>query len=621
MVFGFENGPEVFIHDSWAEFKKYINGTYATLAFQFSETSTFYKIITEPFVLNSQVYDLEKNGGADQVDFDTNFKNLSFRKPGSFQLNQTSGQAANGSPVSGNPILVAGSDGTNVRTVSTDTSGKLNSNISSWIGSTSPTVGQKAMASSLPVAISSDQSSIPVSGTVTANIGTSGSLALDATLTSGNQKAIVRGGAKGSTTAADVTSTSEGTNNQALDVQIWHGGSSKDPTQIRSLTGADIVTSNQGAAAPLASRWPVIVTDGTNTAPTMDAVGRSGFQKITDGTNTATVKAASTAAIATDQALVVAISPNNSFTIAGNKSNNGGAPGSNNMGVLPVVANASAPSFTEGNQVALSSSLNGSLRTDNTAWLGSTAPTVGQKTMTNSLPVVISSDQSTINAQVTGNVLAGSAISGNPVQVAGSDGTNVRRILTDSTGALVLSTTANLNVTTGYNQNFSAIATNIATAALGNKSMLSIVNTSATDIIRIKKIKIVNAQTTAITGVFSTFEMRRITGHSLGAAVSIEQMDLNDAIPAGVSIQTGATVVGESVKLINRYIFTTEEVKTSGTAGFEAFEIALQRFSSAYEAINGSTPLSLRQNQGITVKCITATATGVFDIYVEFTKE
>lgn len=49
------------------------------------------------------------------------------------------------------------------------------------------------------------------------------------------------------------------------------------------------VTANQGTAATTANAWPT---------------------KITDGTNTAAVKAASTAAIATDPSLVVALSPN-----------------------------------------------------------------------------------------------------------------------------------------------------------------------------------------------------------------------------------------------------------------------------------------------------------------------
>lgn len=54
-----------------------------------------------------------------------------------------------------------------------------------------------------------------------------------------------------------------------------------------------------------------IITDGTNKMPTMDAVARPGFQKITDGVTVAAVKAASTAAVAADPAVVVALSPNN----------------------------------------------------------------------------------------------------------------------------------------------------------------------------------------------------------------------------------------------------------------------------------------------------------------------
>ena len=74
------------------------------------------------------------------------------------------------------------------------------------------------------------------------------------------------------------------------------------------------VEANQGAKNSSASNaWYVQVTDGTNFLPTMDIASRAGFQKITDGTNTATIKAASTAAVAADTSLVVAISPNSNI--------------------------------------------------------------------------------------------------------------------------------------------------------------------------------------------------------------------------------------------------------------------------------------------------------------------
>lgn len=59
--------------------------------------------------------------------------------------------------------------------------------------------------------------SITVDGSVTANIGTTGGLALDTTLTGGTQKAIARGGAKGTTISADITSTASGADHQAID--------------------------------------------------------------------------------------------------------------------------------------------------------------------------------------------------------------------------------------------------------------------------------------------------------------------------------------------------------------------------------------------------------------------
>ena len=49
-------------------------------------------------------------------------------------------------------------------------------------------------------------------------------------------------------------------------------------------------------------------------------------------------------------------------TVSGDKSNNTAAPTNDNIGVLPAVANASAPSYTEGRQVLLSTDLSGALR-------------------------------------------------------------------------------------------------------------------------------------------------------------------------------------------------------------------------------------------------------------------
>lgn len=59
---------------------------------------------------------------------------------------------------------------------------------------------------------------------------------------------------------------------------------------------------------------------------------------------------------------------------------------------------------------------------------------LGQTTMSASLPVTLSSDQS--NVPVAGPAAAGAAVSGNPVVVGGTDGTNARRLLVDASGNL-----------------------------------------------------------------------------------------------------------------------------------------------------------------------------------------
>lgn len=81
---------------------------------------------------------------------------------------------------------------------------------------------------------------------------------------------------------------------------------------VSQSTAANLnATVAQGAGSGSAATfWYTRVTDGTNTQPTMDVAARSGFQRITDGTNTVAVKAASTAAVATDPAAVVALSSN-----------------------------------------------------------------------------------------------------------------------------------------------------------------------------------------------------------------------------------------------------------------------------------------------------------------------
>lgn len=62
-------------------------------------------------------------------------------------------------------------------------------------------------------------------------------------------------------------------------------------------------------------------------------------------------------------------------TVTGTLTNNNAAPAATNIGALVGLANASAPTFTEGNQVLLSTDLSGNLRTIGTSTVSYATPT------------------------------------------------------------------------------------------------------------------------------------------------------------------------------------------------------------------------------------------------------
>ena len=212
------------------------------------------------------------------------------------------GAAANGAAVAGNPVLIGGSDGTNARTIRTATDGTVR---------VDPT-GTTTQPISGTVTANAGSGTFTVSGTVTANVGTTGGLALDTTLA---KLTIAQSTALGSNTQALVggsvtTAAPSYTNGNINPLSLTTAGALRIDGSGVTQPISGTVTSNQGTAAALSGAWPVKVTDGTNTQPTGDVASRAIFHKNTDGTNTAAVKAASTAAAAADPSLVVALSPN-----------------------------------------------------------------------------------------------------------------------------------------------------------------------------------------------------------------------------------------------------------------------------------------------------------------------
>jgi hypothetical protein len=115
-----------------------------------------------------------------------------------------------------------------------------------------------------------------------------------------------------------------------------------------------------GAAGSFSAKLRAISRDiGSLVTGTVLAAGSAliGIVKIGDGTNTATVKAASTAALATDTALVVAISPNSAGSVA-----QGSATSGQTGALIQGAVTTAAPAYTTAQTSPLSLDAAGNLR-------------------------------------------------------------------------------------------------------------------------------------------------------------------------------------------------------------------------------------------------------------------
>jgi hypothetical protein len=175
-------------------------------------------------------------------------------------------------------------------TVTTTPPSNASTNVTQWAGTAIDTNSGNKSLGTLRVVIATDQptltSALAVSGTVTVNAGTG---------TFNNQQSNIT--ADYDTGAGTQNLTMFGVALPASGGAVA-GGTATNPFRI-DPTG----TTTQ----------PVSGTVAVSNSFALDATLTGGTQKtkVTDGTNTAAVKAASTAAAATDPALVVAISPNN----------------------------------------------------------------------------------------------------------------------------------------------------------------------------------------------------------------------------------------------------------------------------------------------------------------------
>lgn len=149
-----------------------------------------------------------------------------------------------------------------------------------------------------------------------------------------------------------------------------------------------VLASNQSAIPVTQSTSPWVVSLTSTTITGTVAVTQSTSPWVISGTVTANIGTTNGLALDTTVAKLTL------------------AQGSTTSGETgPLIQGAvttSAPAYTTGQTDPLSLDTTGNLRTQMASWIGSTAPTVGQKTMANSIPVTLASDQTPINVQIGG---------------------------------------------------------------------------------------------------------------------------------------------------------------------------------------------------------------------------
>jgi len=347
------------------------------------------------------------------------------------------------------------------------------------------TLGQKTMANSTPVVISSDQSAITitgsttVSGTVTSNQGTAAALA--------NAWPIL---ISDGTNTNPLTNAAPIGNEQALVVRNIPSGTQTISGAV-TATVSGTVTANQGTSASLSNPWPVQLSNGTNT-PIITNTTPGG----------------------SDQALVVRNIPSGTQAIS--------------AASLPLPTGAAT-------DTTLSARLAESTFT-------ARINTLGQKTMANSTPVVFASDQTVIPVSDNGGSLTidNSALS----VVGGGTETGALRVTiannstgvvsVDDNGSSLTIDNAALSVVGGGTQ-ATALRVTIASDSTGvvsiddNGGSLTVDGTVTAN---------------AGTGTFAVKEIRSSTT----AVTSVAAAAANTTILASNANRLGATVYNDSNK-------------------------------------------------------------------------
>jgi hypothetical protein len=153
-----------------------------------------------------------------------------------------------------------------------------------------------------------------------------------------------------------------------------------------------------------------------------------------------------------------------------------------------------------------------------------------------------------------------------------------------------------------------------------NKSMLGVFNGSGSGrVVRVYRIWVLNNQTAGVTGVLTTWALRRTTAQSGGTAITPVKHDTtSETAPAQVLFATGATATLALTEL-RRWMWSNDEPAASSATSDE-FE-TLVPLNCVWDSTGDANiePIVLREGEGISVHHSGSSAVGLCDVFVEYT--
>lgn len=157
-----------------------------------------------------------------------------------------------------------------------------------------------------------------------------------------------------------------------------------------------------------------------------------------------------------------------------------------------------------------------------------------------------------------------------------------------------------------------------------SKNMAAVLNQHATEVLRIRRVGLLNAQTAAVTGVLCQLEMRGYFSGSPGlttpTAVTPTAHDSTNVAPLSAVYGHAGTIAGTATTF--RRVFWSSDEAAISTGTLDELETLVPLniiFDAGYGDANVQ-PMALRQNQMALVFNTTGAA-GLLDTWIEFTKE